>query len=68
MNTLIKLISWTGWTKEDWKNFLYIFTPMNLMSKTGWTWEEWKDTFKGAGCSFVLIMSLYAVFCSGLGM
>lgn len=38
---LLTIISWTGWTKGDWSEFLCKFTPAHWMSQTGWTKEEW---------------------------
>ena len=69
---LLFFISWTGWTKEDWKEFLYKFTPFYWMSKTGWTKEEWRecisDYAKGLGLGALLLGALYLFFTSGLAV
>ena len=72
MENLLFFISWTGWTKEDWKEFLYKFTPFYWMSKTGWTEEEWMECISDCGKGFVLglllLLALYLVFSSGLAV
>lgn len=41
MTKILCLISWTGWTVEDWKSFLWKFTPIYWMAKTGWSKDDW---------------------------
>lgn len=62
MNALMKLISWTGWTKEDWGNFFYIFTPKHFMSLTGWTEDEWYSFGKGAVWMTCILAFIYVIF------
>lgn len=53
---LLSIISWTGWTKEDWREFLSRFNPKNLFTWTGWSEEDWFD----------LTMSWHKVILGGL--
>lgn len=67
MGMLAKLISWTGWAKED-----YAELALRPLSWTGWTKEEWKecvaDYAKGLGAGAMLLGALYLLFCSGLAV
>lgn len=67
MSKLAKIVSWTGWSKDDWKDIF--FKPI---SWTGWSKSDWKEFFvegsKCLGtCSFG-IAALYLLFCSGLAV
>lgn len=64
---LSSIISWTGWTKED-----YAELALSPLSWTGWTKEEWKecavDYIQGLGLGILLVGALYLLFCSGLAV
>lgn len=67
MSKLAKLISWTGWSKDDWKNLL-----LRPITWTGWSKNDWKEFFiegsKCLGTSALGVTALYLVFCSGLAV
>lgn len=67
MDKLAKLISWTGWAKDD-----YAELALRPLSWTGWTKDEWKecaiDYAQGLGAGALLLGALYLLFCSGLAV
>lgn len=72
MNSIMKLISWTGWTKQDWIDFLYIFSPVKLISWTGWTKEDWiecvVEVMTGFCAAALFFFIVLAFFVAGLAV
>lgn len=66
MQRLLVLISWTGWSIDDWRSFLYKLTPLYWMSKTGWTKEDWifetKELVKALGVTGLFWIGLCVIF------
>lgn len=65
---MTRLISWTGWTEGDWREFLSRFNPMNIFTWTGWSVDDWIEAaqksvkFIGAGLFGFLVLWLIAYF------